>query len=81
MTDKTIIPDMDKFADETMRLHFAARPDLDATLDLDKRTDETVVANGAAVKVGGLGDLNVGSKQHIDNADGAQGRAHCRNSR
>jgi hypothetical protein len=58
-----------KFANEAVRLDPTTLPNDNVPLDFNEWTDETVVADGAAVKIYGTGDGHVLSESNVDNAD------------
>jgi len=58
MADKTILTDCDQLADKGMRLNATARADHRASLDFGKGSDETIIADFAAIEVAGLDDFD-----------------------
>src|SRR5262249_24631595 len=64
-----IVADGDKFADEAVRLDAAVAANHDAFLDFNKRANEAVVADDAAVKVHGLDDGDIPPERYIDDTD------------
>ena len=59
MADKDIVFDGHAFADKGVAGYFAVFADKSVFLNLDKGTDFGVVANGAAIEVDEVVDLNV----------------------
>ena len=66
MTDENLILQNDTFADETMRLDFAASPDGGAGLDFHKRTDLRFIADFAPVKVHEVWRMDANIRSELD---------------
>src|SRR5688572_14471039 len=63
--DHAVLADLHQLADERVGLHFRARSDRDALLDLDERTDEDIIREPAAVQIGRLDDRHVAAERHV----------------
>ena len=72
--DETVIADGHQFADEGVGLDAAAVANDNVPLDLDKWSDETVVADSAAVEVTRFHDNDVRTERYIHNAHFPKGR-------
>ena len=66
VSNEAIVTDGHQFTDEGVRLDFAAVADRGVSLDFDKRPDEAVVPNRAAVEIGWLDDLDVLAEANVD---------------
>ena len=67
--DEAIIADAHQFANEAVRLDSTALPNDNVPLDFNEWTDETVVADGAAVKIYGTPDGHVLPESNVYNAN------------
>ncbi len=78
MSNETILPNLHKFAYETVGLYFCARPDLHALLDLYEWANKTIICEFAFVDIGRLDDFyasaaNDVSDLHLPKHGGAVG--------
>jgi hypothetical protein len=79
--NKTIIADANKFADESMRLNFAAFTYDHTTLNLDEGSDEAAIADGAIVNINWLDNSDVRAELNIPNPSQPQGGISHRRQR
>jgi hypothetical protein len=67
MANKTFLSHTHQFAYKTMRLNLCPRPDNDIPLDLDKRTNKTILPDAAPIQIHRLYNLYAGAKADILN--------------
>src|SRR6266480_505093 len=73
MRNKTIIADVNEFADERVRLNFAAFTYDHTTLNLNERPNKSGIADGAVVNINGFDNSDVCAKLNVSNPDRPQG--------
>ena len=73
MRNKTIIADANEFADESVRLNFAAFAYDHTTLNLNERPNKSSIADGAIVNINRLDNSDVRAKLNVSNPSRSQG--------
>jgi hypothetical protein len=71
--NKTIIADANEFADEGVRLNFAAFTYDHTTLNLNERPHKSGIADGAVVNINGFDNSDVRAKLNVSNPSRSQG--------
>ena len=69
MRDEAVITDRDEFTNERVRLNPASLADHRSLLDLNKRSDEAVIADLTAIQVCRFYDGHIRAKLYIDEPD------------